>query len=221
MGAITRAAANNFTTGGVILPAAINDTTVASIDSLSQVTTGGALTLLNTTTITSNTATVSFSSSLITSTYRTYLIKYINVHPETDEADLTFNGSTDNGSSYNVTKTTSAYYYYHNEADNSTGVDKEGGHDMAQGTGFCQIPGDAVGSDNDQSVSGFGYIFSPLSTTFLKHFWFSGNAYTYSDYTVQETISGYFNTTSAVNNVQIKFSTGNIGSGIFKFYGIT
>jgi len=220
MGVITRTAANNFTTSGVILPAAINNTTVASIDSLSNVSTGGAMTLLNTTTITSNTATVSFSSSLITSTYRTYLIKYINVHPETDTADLQFNGSTDNGSNYNVTKTTSAYYYFHNEADNSTGVDKEPSHDVAQSTGFCQIPGDTVGADNDQSVSGFGYIFSPLSTTFLKHFWFSGNCHTDSGYTVQETVAGYFNTTSAVNNVQIKFSTGNIGSGIFKFYGI-
>ena len=46
MGAITRAAANNFTTGGVILPAGINDTSVASVSSLSNVSAGDSMVLI-------------------------------------------------------------------------------------------------------------------------------------------------------------------------------
>jgi hypothetical protein len=43
MGAITRAAANNITTSGVILPAGINDASVASITGLAQVSAGDGI----------------------------------------------------------------------------------------------------------------------------------------------------------------------------------
>ena len=70
MGAITRAAANNFTTGGVILPVAINDASVASITDVSQVQGGGGLTLLSTSTASSDN-TVDITSGL-DSTYDVY-----------------------------------------------------------------------------------------------------------------------------------------------------
>jgi hypothetical protein len=44
MGAITRSAANNITTSGVILPAGINDASVASITALAQVSAGDGIT---------------------------------------------------------------------------------------------------------------------------------------------------------------------------------
>jgi hypothetical protein len=95
MGAITRAAANNITTGGVILPAGINDASVASVTALAQVSAGDGITLISSQTASSS-ASISFTG--IDSTYRTYLFKFINIHPSVDEADFLFNGSTDGGS---------------------------------------------------------------------------------------------------------------------------
>jgi hypothetical protein len=78
MGIITRSAANNITTGGVILPAGINDASVASITALAQVSAGDGITLISSQTASSS-ASISFTG--IDSTYRTYLFKFINMHP--------------------------------------------------------------------------------------------------------------------------------------------
>ena len=42
-----------------------------------------------------------------------------------------------------------------------------------------------------------------------------------SDYTRNTYVAGYGNTTSAVDAVQFKFSSGNIDSGVIKMYGVT
>jgi hypothetical protein len=108
MGAITRAAANNITTGGVILPAAINDASVASVSSLAQVSAGDGITLISSQTASAS-ASLSFTTG-IDSTYRTYLFKFINIHPSVQIVlILQFNLSTDGGSSYNVTKTSTLF----------------------------------------------------------------------------------------------------------------
>ena len=39
------------------------------------------------------------------------------MHPQTDAVYFEFNLSTDNGSNYNVVKTTTAFEAYHNESD--------------------------------------------------------------------------------------------------------
>jgi hypothetical protein len=76
MGAITRAAANNITTGGVILPAGINDASVASVTGLAQVSAGDGITLISSQTASAS-ASLSFTTG-IDSTYRTYMFKFIN-----------------------------------------------------------------------------------------------------------------------------------------------
>jgi hypothetical protein len=217
MGAIARSAANNITTSGVILPAAINDASVASVTALAQVSAGDGITLISSQTAS---ASASLSFTGIDSTYRTYLFKFINIHAGTDSADFTFNGSTDGGSNYNVTKTTTAFYGYHNEAGSATGLDYVDSHDIAQGTGFCQIGGDAMGIDNDQSCSGTMFLFNPSSTTFVKHFIVTMNTLTEADYNVNEYTAGYCNTTSAVNAVRFQMSSGNIDDGTILMYGI-
>ena len=172
----------------------------------------------------SSSSTVNFvhgsSSVVFDSTYKIYVIKFINIHPSTDSADFRFNGSTDGGSSYNTTKTTTSFYNYHNEGDSDYGLAYEPGHDIAQGTGYCQIGGDALGADNDQCCSGTMIIYSPSSTTFVKNFLVFMNTLTEADYNVNQYTSGYMNTTNAVNAISFDMSTGNIDSGTFKLYGI-
>jgi|SRR6056300_1664608 len=163
-------------------------------------------------------ASISFTSG-IDSTYPIYKFEFINMHPATDSVNFTFNMSTDGGSNYNVTKTTTAYRAVHNEAGGVTALDYQTGLDLAQSTGF-QILGDVIGSDNDQSSSGTLQIFNPSSTTFVKHFISTTNQSTSADYTDNLFIAGYGNTTSAVDAIQFKYSSGNIDSGTIKLYGI-
>ena len=91
--------------------------------------------------------------------------------------------------------------------------------DTAQGTGFTPL-NHSTGTDNDQGVSGEMWLFSPSSTTYVKHFISRNHSYNASDYADDSFMAGYGNTTSAVDAVQFKFSSGNIDAGTIKLYGI-
>ena len=179
---------------------------------------GGGLTLLQTNTITSGVASSSFTSG-IDSSYRTYLFKFYNMHPATDDKQFSFNLSTDGGSNYNVTKTSTIFRAFHSESGATASLGYENVWDLAQSTAYQYIS-TQIGNGNDESCSGELYLFSPSSTTFVKHFIAKSNGYLSADYAEQDYIAGYGNTTSAVNAIDFKFASGNIDSGIIKMYGI-
>ena len=190
----------------------LNVTALASIAS-------GDMNLITTNTISSGVSSSSFTSN-IDSTYDTYMFKFINMHPASDGVSLTFNGSIDGGSNFNVTKTTSYLEAIHDEGNSSTGLNYQTSLDIAQGTGYqelLRIPG----NDNDQSGSGTLMLFSPSNTTFVKQFTYTGASVTSSDFANNNFVAGYFNTTSAINAVDFKFSSGNIDSGVIKMYGFS
>jgi hypothetical protein len=218
MGAITRAAANNITTGGVILPAAINDASVASITGLAQVSAGDGITLISSQTASAS-ASLSFTTG-IDSTYRTYLFKFINMHPATDNVSFDMNMSTDGGSTYNVTKTSAAFRTSHNEADSAAALSYESAQDLAQSTAYQKLFNPDMGNGNDESTSGTLYLFNPSNTTFVKHFLSCVNYYHSADYTAEMFIGGYCNTTSAINAIRFQMSSGNIDAGTIHMYGI-
>ncbi len=56
----------------------------------------------------SSSSSVSFTSG-IDSTYKEYIFYFNNIHPSTDDTNFQFNLSTDSGSNYNVTKTTTYF----------------------------------------------------------------------------------------------------------------
>jgi hypothetical protein len=217
MGSITRSLSNNITTGGVILPAGITNASVSAVTSFSGVTGGGTLTLLSTQTASSS-ATISFTTGL-DSTYDEYIFKFINIHPATDNVGFQFNFSTDSGSNYNVTKTTTFFQSYHDEGDTDTSLDYNTSFDLAQSTGFQTIIKE-LGNDADQIGSGTLTLFNPSSTTYVKHFISVANSYTYHNYFQNHFVAGYGNTTSAVNAVRFQMSSGNIDDGIIKLYGV-
>jgi hypothetical protein len=77
--------------------------------------------------------------------------------------------STDAGSNYNVTKTTTFFRARHNEADTSaTGLSYETANDLAQSTLFKFYL--LIGNGNDENISGTLTLFNPSSTTYVKHF---------------------------------------------------
>ena len=195
-----------------------NNQSLTAITALPAAVSGGAMTLLSTQTASSS-ATISFTSG-IDSTYKEYIFKFIDIHPSVNQAAFQFNMSADSGSNYNVTKTSSMFRAYHNEAGNDTALAYHPQQDLAQGTGFQTI-GYGIGTDNDQSLSGELHLFEPSSTTFVKHFIATCNLYEAGDYNQQQFLGGYGNTTSAVDAVQFKMDSGNIDAGTFKLYGVS
>ena len=217
MGSITRGLSNNITTGGVILPAGITNASVSAVTSFANAS-GGTLTLLSTQTASAS-ANLSFTTGL-DSTYDEYQFHFINIHPATDEVDFHFNGSTDGGSNYNVTKTTTFFNASHYESDLSTELAYKTGDDLAQSTAYQSLTRTNLGNDNDQSFSGTLTLFNPSSTTYVKHFIAVDNHSHGTDLSLNDYVAGYFNTTSAVNAINFKMSSGNIDDGIIKLYGV-
>jgi len=196
----------------------------ANNNSLSAITTkpsglsGGGMTLISTQTASSS-STISFTSG-IDDTYDEYVFKFYNIHPSNDNVEFQFNLSADSGSNYNVTKTTTTFNAHHNESDSATNLLYDTNADIAQGTGFQLLAG-ACGGDNDQCINGTLHLFSPSSTTFVKHFISRVAGFHESDYAFDFFTAGYGNTTSAIDAVQFKFDSGSIESGVLKLYGIS
>jgi hypothetical protein len=217
MGTITRSFANNLTTGGVLKADAFNDASLNNVTALNAAIATGNMVLLSSQTASSS-ASISFTTG-IDSTYKEYQFYFINMHPATNGVEFQFNMSTDGGSSYNVAKTTTTFEASQNEAGSSTNLTYQAGDDLAQGTGFQELS-DGIGNENDECNAGTLTLFNPSSTTYVKHFIATTNMYNGGDFSVNDFTAGYGNTTSAVNAIQFKMSSGNIDEGTILMYGI-
>ena len=170
----------------------------------------------------SSSATLSFvhgSGGVDFSTYKEYVFTFKNIHPATNGAHLTFNASIDAGSNYNVTKTTTWFFAYHNEGDSAAALTYSTGNDLAQSTDF-QILASDIGNGNDEDGCGTLHLFNPSSTTFVKHFISRCHSYNSNDYANDMYIAGYFNDTNDIDAVQFKMNSGNIDAGDICLYGI-
>jgi hypothetical protein len=194
---------------------AVNNS-LSAITSLPSGISGGALNLISTQTASSS-ASLEFS---IDGTYDSYVFKFIDIHASTNDTDLTFQGSTDGGSNYNITMTTTFFQAFHDEADAFTGLSYNTSFDQAQGTGF-QLFSHSLGTDNDQSCSGQLNLYNPSNTTFVKHFTSRMHVYHANDSNNDMFTAGYFNTTSAITNLKFQMTSGNIDDGIIKMYGVS
>ena len=193
-----------------------NNNSISSVTALGSLSSGD-LNLLATNNITSGVSSSSFTSN-INSTYDTYLFKFINIHPATDSQHLQVN-FRDGSSAFDATKTTTAFYAYQGESG-GTDLSYLTGLDLAQSTAYQSICG-TVGNGNDESFSGEMFLFSPSSTTFVKHFIVRGNTYSQNDLTADMYFAGYCNVTAAIDGVDFKFGSGNIDSGVIKMFGLS
>jgi len=163
-------------------------------------------------------ASIEFTSG-IDSTYKEYVFYFVNMHPATDAVKFQFNMSTDGGSTYAVTKTTTFFRARHREDDAVTSLDYSTGNDLAQSTSD-QVLDDGLGNDNDQALSGSLRLFNPSSTTFVKHFISDINEIQDNDMSLRGFVAGYGNTTSAIDAVKFQMSSGNIDSGEILLFGV-
>jgi hypothetical protein len=214
MGAIARNAANNITTSGVFTSSAIANSSVTGITVLANASDG--ITFISSQTA-SNSATVSFTTGL-DSTYKAYKFVFSNIHPRTNAVAFQFNMSTDAGSNYNVTKTTTYFRSYHAENDTYTDLLYLSSVDLAQSTAYHPLK-NQMGSGADESGSGYLDLFNPSSTTYVKHFITRFNSYHSDVASTDNFTAGYGNTTSAVNAIRFQMSSGNFDGTIY-LYGI-
>ena len=182
----------------------------------------GAMTLIKSIDASSD-ATISFvdgaSDVVLDNTYKTYVFKFISVHPASNDITFQWQANASGESGYNETITSTAFRSLHSEDDNTEGLGYLTSQDQANGTSFQNLI-DGVGNDNDQTLSGSLHLYNPSSTTYTKHFISRTNKSHHSDYSQEYYMGGYINTTSAIDDIQFKFSSGNIDAGIFNMYGI-
>ena len=187
---------------------------------------GGALKLIKTQTVSSAVGSIVFVDGtdgvVLDDTYRTYMFTFSSMHPATDGAEFRFNVSIDTGSNYNVAKTSTLFQAIHSEDDGTAVLEISAGASLNQQTTGQPLTVGLGGAVADESLSGTLHLFSPSSTTFVKHYMSNCNSY-YPDgdgLSANSHIGGYANTTSAVDAVEFKMNSGNIDAGTIKMYGI-
>ena len=188
----------------------LNNKAVSNATAFGSITALGSMTFIKKLTASSS-ATLSFVDGtdgvVLDDTYKEYV--------------FTFNVSSDSGSNYNVTKTTTYFTTYHQEDDGSPILQYEATFDLAQSTAFQNLSAN-MGNNNDDNLCGELKIFNPSSTTFVKHFIANNNHVhqTSAPASVEPFAAGYCNTTSAVDAVRFQMSSGNIDAGDICLYGI-
>jgi len=179
---------------------------------------GGSLNFISKVTASSSSS-IEFTSG-IDSTYKEYIFYMVNIHTSGDGDNFQFNLSTDGGSTYAVTKTSTFFRAGHDEADTTTELTYITGRDRAQST-LDQVLHQNLGTGSDESMSGYLRIFNPASTTFVKHFLSEVSANNTNNKLEQNFIAGYANTTSAINAVKFVTSANLIESGDFLLFGVS
>jgi hypothetical protein len=173
---------------------------------------GGAYEKLLTTTA-SDDASVSFSSTYITSTYRDYKIIFSDVDQATAGQNFYIHLSSDNGSSYlGGTSYDSAVYGYASTPSTS--------YHGSDGADHIRINGHTMGNDNRHNISGEINIVNPLSTSTLTMIYGQCAFVNNSGKVVTQHFSGFQDDESlAINNIKLSIESGNITSGTFTLYG--
>ena len=203
----------------------LNDRAVRSVTAFGSLNTGSMVFIKKLTASSSSTLTFHNGTSdvVLDSTYKEYLFTFKHIHPSA-ESDLLFQANVSGGADFNETITSTFFRAYQNEAGSDTTLAYVAGLDQAQGTGFSTLT-DGIGSasntvNNDDNASGYLRLFNPASTTFVKHFIGVTNQQNPAVYSVNNYFAGYFNTTSAIDEIQFKMASGNIDAGDICLYGI-
>jgi len=201
----------------------LNDRAVRSVTAFGSLNTGSMVFIKKLTA--SSSSTLSFvngsSDVVLDSTYKEYVFTLNNMHPETSGYNPKMSASTNTGSSYGVTATTTDFRAAHNEAGDSTSLEYRTGTDLAQSTDPVHIfGGTGTGNENDECAVAIIHLFNPSSTTFVKHFIARTHGYSDDDRAYSNFSAGYFNTTSAIDAIQFANASGTMDAGDICLYGI-
>ena len=200
----------------------LNDRAVRSVTAFGSLNTGSMVFIKKLTA--SSSATVSFvdgaSDVVLDDTYKEYIFTFKDIHPSNDSKNFQFQGSTNTGSSYGVSMTSTSFQAFHSEAgDDPLLAFRTGAAVLHNETSFKSLTQE-TSNDADHCVCGYLHLFNPSSTTFVKHFICRLSHTFNNNYANEFYNAGYFNTTSAIDAIQFKFSANNIDAGDICLYGI-
>lgn len=178
---------------------------------------GGGPRLISTSTVTTSSASIEITSG-IDSTYDSYLFHWVGMNPITNGQWFGCQVSTDGGATYatNVTSTTS-YLNILYDWDENAGPSQWA--TLANATSIQRIS-QADSSDVARKSSGFLTLYSPSSTTFVKHFLGEYHGPHGAAGVLDFRCGGYFITSDAINAIKFYYGSGNIAVGTMKMYGV-
>ena len=165
--------------------------------------------------------TLGFTSG-IDGTYNEYQFHCVNMHPATNNVRFSFQADVSGSTSYGLYITSTGFRALHNEAGTSADLSytASAGYHQSNDTDY-QILNNSGGNLDDESSSGILTLYDPSSTTYVKHFTSRFNTYHQANQTVDTFAAGYFNTTTAIDKINFKFSSGDIDAGTVYMYGVS
>ena len=207
-----------------------NGTTLLDAGALDSGVPTGKLTLIKTLTASSS-STLSFidgaASVVLDDTYGVYIIKFINVHPQTNDTQFGMQFNAAGAADFNETITNTIFKSRQEEDASPAELALDVGGVLTQETGLCKIS-HPVGNLANEALSGHVTLYNPSSTTFLKNF-ISVVNHSYpsasadvnaNGQTMNIFTNGYINTASAIDEVKFQFVSGNIESGTIQLFGL-
>jgi hypothetical protein len=177
----------------------------------------GIPTLISTATET-DVASIDITSG-IDSTYDEYMFVMTNINPATDDTYFSFQVNAAAASGFNETITSTCFIAQQIESGGSIYFDYHTGFDQAEGTAYQHLSNN-MANDADQGMAGILHLFSPSSTTYVKHFYARTIFSQAGDYAEESYYAGYINTTSAIDEISFKMASGNF-DGVIQMYGIS
>ena len=177
---------------------------------------GNAEVLLNTQTA-SNSASLIFTSTYITSTYKEYIFRWHSINPATDSGTFQIGFSSDNGTSYGPQNRSSYYRGQHSESGSSSFGTQVAG---SKASTDAQPVALDLGNDTEYCTVGEFHLYDPANTTGYKTWWSQSPQNHASQYAQMSFAGGFVKTTSAINNLKFYMASGNITAGQVKLYGV-
>ena len=176
---------------------------------------------------TASAASIEFTSG-IDNTYSEYVFYFINCAPITNGEEIQMITSTNGGSGYGVSTTSTHFYVSHATTwAYGSGIAYDTSRDLANSAyphKFTINMANSTQSAGGNNIPGANFggelrLYNPSSTTYVKH-WTAKFSYNfYIAGTINSFHAGYVNTTSAVNAIKFYSSSGNI-EGTIAMYGI-
>jgi hypothetical protein len=164
---------------------------------------------------------VEFTSG-IDSTYDEYVFYFVDLAHNTENAKLQVNFSSNGGSSYGIAKTSTYFRAFHLESGSAAGLNYSTSYDLANSTSPQTLTAEveATGDTASASSSGCFHLYSPSSTSKVKHFQSRFSVLITNPGELDGYSAGYVNTTSAINALKFDASSGTF-SGQIHMYGVS
>ena len=183
---------------------------------------GSAMPLLSTTVISASSATVDITAN-IDSTYKAYIFKFYGIVVQTADKLFQVQFNSSGGSGFNE-QITNAYFEARHEEDGGGGQLGYVSGSSTSDTSYHTLFGSLGTADAHECANGTLHLINPSSTTYAKIFWsrFSNvRAGSANDPAAHDNINGaVIETTSAIDEISFKQTSGNIDGGTIKLYGV-